>query len=218
MNAETPVQDTQVKENAVPLTNEVVNEKKPVPGPKQIKSESIDALSNYFTPGNIVKGYGGSNDRVVSFNPGDGKGNNWNVTVEAVQKDSAGNWVTDKEFGQQRTHATMPDKKDLARGPVESTSTKEQADGQDKGETQAETLLSQESAAPTAAQPEAPKEVKAKVEEISDADLEAHSVTVTGALPNGQVGKYEVKAKQALADIDEEIRLYELIKDCVGGA
>lgn len=48
-----------------------------------------------------------------------------------------------------------------------------------------------------------------------DTRLDGISIMVEGVLPNGRIGKYKTTAKQALADIDEEIRLYEEILRCV---
>ncbi len=72
------------------------------------------ARADYFTPGNIVKGYSG-HDRVVSYTPPDADGR-WSVTVRAVEKQGDA-WV-DKARERERTHATPPDARELKAGPV----------------------------------------------------------------------------------------------------
>lgn len=77
--------------------------------------ESQAARADYFTPGNIVKSYGG-HDRVVSYAPPDENGR-WSVTVRAVRKEGDG-WV-DLPREQERVHATQPDARELKAGPVQ---------------------------------------------------------------------------------------------------
>lgn len=89
---------------------------------KKTVAERNAALADYFAPGNIVKGYGG-HDRVVSFSPADGTGAGWNVTVQAVKRDEAGNWVDDGA-ARQRTHATMPSGRELKARPVRLSQSK----------------------------------------------------------------------------------------------
>ncbi|MDH4418906.1 MAG: PLxRFG domain-containing protein [Acidovorax sp.] len=72
------------------------------------------ARADYFTPGNIVKSYGG-HDRVVSYLPPDENGR-WSVTVKAVRP-GKGTWVDVPEL-RERVHATAPDAKELKAGPV----------------------------------------------------------------------------------------------------
>ena len=68
------------------------------------QAKKIDyVLSKYFAPGNIVDGYGGGKDKVISF---DKKGDDWSVTVQKV---------TPEGLGQTRTHRTLPDKNELAK-------------------------------------------------------------------------------------------------------
>lgn len=68
------------------------------------QAKKIDyVLSKYFAPGNIVDGYGGGKDKVISFNK---KGDDWSVTVQKV---------TPEGLGQTRTHRTLPDKNELAK-------------------------------------------------------------------------------------------------------
>lgn len=69
------------------------------------------ATEDYFTPGNIVRSYGGGLDRIVSFDP-----ETRAVTVQQVVKRD-GEWVDDPT-APQRTHSTLPDDRALANGPV----------------------------------------------------------------------------------------------------
>lgn len=72
------------------------------------------ARADYFTPGNVIKSYGG-HDRVVSYLPPDADGR-WSVTVRAVRPED-GKWV-DAPGVRERTHATPPDARELKTGPV----------------------------------------------------------------------------------------------------
>ena len=74
------------------------------------------ARANYFTPGNIVKGYGDSHVRVVWYTPANADGV-WSVTVRQVEKQGSG-WQ-DVPGVRERTHATQPSARELKAGPVE---------------------------------------------------------------------------------------------------
>lgn len=76
------------------------------------------ARADYFTPGNIVKGYGDSHVRVVSYTPANADGV-WSVTVRQVEKQGSG-WQ-DVPGVRERTHATQPSARELKAGPVERT-------------------------------------------------------------------------------------------------
>lgn len=76
------------------------------------------ARADYFTPGNIVKGYGDSHVRVVSYTPANADGV-WSVTVRQVEKQGTG-WE-DVPGVRERTHATPPSARELKAGPVERT-------------------------------------------------------------------------------------------------
>ncbi|MVT28153.1 hypothetical protein GO496_04310 [Acidovorax citrulli] len=67
-------------------------------------------------PRNVVRGYGGGFDRVVSYQPADADGR-WSVTVREVQKDGSGAWA-DKAGAVERTHGTEPSKVNYATGPA----------------------------------------------------------------------------------------------------
>ncbi len=89
---------------------------RPKPRSSSVKKAEIaaQARADYFTPGNIVKSYGG-HDRVVSYNPPDEEGR-WSVTVRAVRK-QGDTWV-DVPNERERIHATEPDAGELKTGPA----------------------------------------------------------------------------------------------------
>lgn len=71
------------------------------------RAEHLAKLRDAYTPGNIVKGYGGKFDRVIAFHEPKADNEPWSVTVrEVVNKD--GQWVTDPQHGNERTHSTNP--------------------------------------------------------------------------------------------------------------
>ena len=84
---------------------------------KKAAAEEV-ARADYFTPGNIVKGYGDSHVRVVSYTPANADGV-WSVTVRQVEKQGSG-WQ-DVPGVRERTHATQPSARELKAGPVERT-------------------------------------------------------------------------------------------------
>lgn len=84
---------------------------------KKVAAEEA-ARADYFTPGNIVKGYGDSHVRVVSYTPANADGV-WSVTVRQVEKQGSG-WQ-DVPGVRERTHATQPSARELKAGPVERT-------------------------------------------------------------------------------------------------
>ncbi|MFG0641410.1 PLxRFG domain-containing protein [Delftia sp. WSY_22] len=84
---------------------------------KKAKAEEA-ARTDYFTPGNIVKGYGDTHVRVVSYTPANADGV-WSVTVRQVEKQGSG-WE-DVPGVRERTHATPPSARELKAGPVERT-------------------------------------------------------------------------------------------------
>ena len=115
--------------------------------PRGVLAKKAEADSkvraDYFTPGNIVKSYGG-NDRVISYSHPDADGR-WSVTVRAVEK-RGDTWV-DKAGEQNRTHATPPDARNLRAGPVvrAQATAAEESDahaGVKKGRTQDSTATS----------------------------------------------------------------------------
>lgn len=100
------------------------------------------ARADYFTPGNIVKGYGDSHVRVVSYTPANADGV-WSVTVRQVEKQGSG-WQ-DVPGVRERTHATPPSARELKAGPVERTEElpfrRAEADGQGLTDDQMANLL-----------------------------------------------------------------------------
>lgn len=90
-------------------------------------------VESYFTPGNIVKSYGGGFDRVISFdwNNGDVR-----ATVESARKEGD-KWVAEDR---PRTHSTIPDRNDKvvervavepAEKPLGSDNTRDVSEGAD---------------------------------------------------------------------------------------
>ncbi|MBK0130199.1 PLxRFG domain-containing protein [Delftia sp. S66] len=97
----------------------------PAPAPKKprgilAKKAAAEeaARAAYYTPGNILKSYGGGFDRVVSYTPANADGV-WSVTVREVEKQGSG-WE-DVPGVRERTHATPPSARELKAGPVERT-------------------------------------------------------------------------------------------------
>lgn len=116
------------EESSAPENNQLPFKKedgsqKPLSVPEKLRAKAAQAeqaRADYFTPGNIVSGYGQGHDRVISYTPPNEKGEGWSVTVQSVVKEN-GKWVNDPMAPRQRTHATMPDSRELAKGPVERT-------------------------------------------------------------------------------------------------
>jgi hypothetical protein len=86
--------------------------------PNKALKARLAALSDYFTPGNIVETALGGTDRVRSFDV-DADGN-WTVTVDAVKKEN-GQWVLKNRPEDYRTHRTSPpkDNKGNYKKPIE---------------------------------------------------------------------------------------------------
>jgi hypothetical protein len=104
------------------VIQDVVPDAKPRPKnrltPKNALKARLAALSDYFTPGNIVETALGGTDRVRSFDV-DADGN-WTVTVDAVKKEN-GQWVLKNRPEDFRTHRTSPptDRKGNYKAPIE---------------------------------------------------------------------------------------------------
>lgn len=79
-------------------------------------AEAEKGRAAYFTPGNIVKSYGG-HDRVITYTAPDADGQ-WSVKVRAVRKEGDA-WVNEPNEGE-RTHSTPPDARQLKAGPVQA--------------------------------------------------------------------------------------------------
>lgn len=77
-------------------------------------SYSSEDLAKYFTPGNIVKGYGGY-DKVIAFHPADPTApyprNTWNVDVQGVDPKTG----EAKPYERIRNHATSPKVSDVSK-------------------------------------------------------------------------------------------------------
>lgn len=128
-----PAQD----QAGIPAAGPVASRAKPVPAPTQVGSapnrpnaqsknagakgknpaaqEKDAKRAAYFTPGNVVRGYGGFNE-VLSYAPPDQTGR-WSVKVQEVRKDADGQWVRVGKPQDARTHATEPDARALQQGP-----------------------------------------------------------------------------------------------------
>ncbi|HBN8340728.1 TPA: PLxRFG domain-containing protein [Pseudomonas aeruginosa] len=87
---------------------------------KRLQAEA-QARAEYFTPGNVVRGYGANYDRVISYNPTES--GSWTVTVRSVRKEGD-TWV-DVPGESERTHMTAPDARDMKRGPAGRIATQE---------------------------------------------------------------------------------------------
>lgn len=75
------------------------------------QAEEEKARADYFTPGNIVRGYGGL-DQVISYSPA-AEGLHWSVRV--VRVDGNGSLVGERP----RTHATQPTEREMKAGPFQ---------------------------------------------------------------------------------------------------
>lgn len=85
---------------------------------KAVEAKAKEAESkraDYFSPGNIVKSFGG-HDEVLSYTPTAGGG--FTVKVHEVKKNDQGEWVRLGKPQDARQHATNPDARELAAGPV----------------------------------------------------------------------------------------------------
>lgn len=96
----------------------------PAPTPRQPSRKEADAAAAreaaraaYFTPGNVVKGYGGF-DEVLEYRAPEKPGGEWRVRVHAVQQDIDRGWQRIGKPQDARWHATEPDARELAAGPV----------------------------------------------------------------------------------------------------
>lgn len=91
-------------------------EKKPrKPAAKTRADERARQLADYFTPGNVLKGYAG-HDRVLTYTPEEN--GSFTVKVQHVVRDGDA-WVVAKGTeGRERIHATVPSERELRDGPV----------------------------------------------------------------------------------------------------
>lgn len=128
------------------------------------------ARADYFTPGNIVKGYGDSHVRVVSYTPANADGV-WSVTVRQVEKQGSG-WQ-DVSGVRERSHATQPSARELKAGPVERTEElpfrRGESDGQGLTDDQMANLLRIMRPEPTAFSDAARAQAVGQVRETVDA-------------------------------------------------
>ncbi|HBP5930901.1 TPA: class I SAM-dependent methyltransferase [Pseudomonas aeruginosa] len=107
------VEAKQVRPEPGPATPDVPKKKPRGVLAKRLQAEA-QARAEYFTPGNVVRGYGANYDRVISYNPTES--GSWTVTVRSVRKEGD-TWV-DVPGESERTHMTAPDARDMKRGPA----------------------------------------------------------------------------------------------------
>lgn len=112
----TPVEQAIAETTAAKEITAPKGKEKPIPAPgtKAGRDARRALLTDYFTPGNIVKSYGGV-DLVLGF--GTDQNGNPAITVKAVELK---NGVYEPKPGaKERTHSTLPDAKQLRAGPVQ---------------------------------------------------------------------------------------------------
>ncbi|HBO1216979.1 TPA: PLxRFG domain-containing protein [Pseudomonas aeruginosa] len=107
------VEAKQVRPEPEPAAPDVPKKKPRGVLAKRFQAEA-QARAEYFTPGNVVRGYGANYDRVISYNPTES--GSWTVTVRSVRKEGD-TWV-DVPGESERTHMTAPDARDMKRGPA----------------------------------------------------------------------------------------------------
>ncbi|HCE6082762.1 PLxRFG domain-containing protein [Pseudomonas aeruginosa] len=107
------VEAKQVRPEPGPATPDMPKKKPRGVLAKRLQAEA-QARAEYFTPGNVVRGYGANYDRVISYNPTES--GSWTVTVRSVRKEGD-TWV-DVPGESERTHMTTPDARDMKRGPA----------------------------------------------------------------------------------------------------
>ncbi|ELH1551155.1 PLxRFG domain-containing protein [Pseudomonas aeruginosa] len=114
------VEAKQVRPEPGPATPDVPKKKPRGVLAKRLQAEA-QARAEYFTPGNVVRGYGANYDRVISYNPTES--GSWTVTVRSVRKE--GDTWADVPGESERTHMTAPDARDMKRGPAGRIATQE---------------------------------------------------------------------------------------------
>jgi len=97
-----------------------VEPKKRSTAAQRAADERAAKLADYFTPGNILKAYGGF-DEVLEYKAPTVPGGAWSVKVQRViKRGTNGNeeWVREGKPQDARWHSTAPDARELATGPV----------------------------------------------------------------------------------------------------
>ncbi|MCT5856113.1 hypothetical protein LZN24_21185, partial [Pseudomonas aeruginosa] len=102
------VEAKQVRPKPEPAAPDVPKKKPRGVLAKRLQAEA-QTRAEYFTPGNVVRGYGANYDRVISYNPTES--GSWTVTVRSVRKEGD-TWV-DVPGESERTHMTAPDVRDM---------------------------------------------------------------------------------------------------------
>ncbi len=97
--------------------------------------EKEEARAKYFTPGNVVRAYGSTFDRVISYTAPTEPNGPWSVTVQRVQRVGPSRFE-DVPGEVPRTHATQPDASALRVGPAARMATPKapEANGSSFGE------------------------------------------------------------------------------------
>ena len=101
---ELPTENPVVAGKEIPNTGLFIEQKKVKLSPNLESKKFYYLLDRYFTPGNIIHGYGGSKDKVVSYSLPNEKGR-WSVTVQGVNNSG--------ELERLRNHSTRPSNKNL---------------------------------------------------------------------------------------------------------
>jgi len=124
--------------------------------------------ADFFTPGNVVPSYGGGFDEVLSYTPTPDGG--FSVKVHAVKKNKDGEWVRVGKPQDARQHATNPDARELAAGPVARLESRPAADvkySEPRGDGQSfPNAAPRGAAAPPEAQSAAPERTPQTQEEV----------------------------------------------------
>jgi hypothetical protein len=210
-NATPPVQAARGESPAAP--EEVAPEAKPPRKISKATQAAADAraakLADYFTPGNIVRGYAGL-DQVIAFKPAaDDKP--WAVQVQRVVRDGDG-FVPEKNE-RPRWHQTEPESKELLAGPVQRAPAAEPAaptpDEAPAPAAPAAPAVAAPPAEPTPAAPKRPPKSFRKKLKVTTSVFDEATATFKDA---------EVTADEALTELDTDINEMRAFLRCLRGS
>lgn len=156
--------------------------------------EAEQARAKHFTPGNIIRSYGGF-DRVIVYQP-PGAAGRWSVTVHAVKQDG-GKWV-DVAGEEDRTHSTQPSDSELRVGPRAKAPAAAPA-------VKANTIFTEDAAAAARAR------MKKKLGTLNsgiDPELLQDGITLAGYHIEKGARTFAAYARAMLDDMGESIRPY----------